>query len=193
MYHWRSLVQDLVSVSPIFFVFFYPRVTCTTDGTKLWWSPSTKQRRNPCFRPPPVYQDLSTRHDWLVKNAIVDLPIRMKGNSKRASDNSLSPFGASSERFGAQNKTDVTIRGWFTPATQTKLRVVHHLFSSGRVSRTKYASALKSPRARRGVGSVSSLECLDAPVGSTAGASRHPRLETEPRRDVVRREEHNII
>ena len=33
--------------------------------------------------PPPVYQDLSTRHDWPVKKAIVDLPIRMKGNSKR--------------------------------------------------------------------------------------------------------------
>ena len=41
--------------------------------------------------------------------------------------------------------------------------------------------------------SVFSLECLDAPVGSTAGASRHPRLETEPRRGVARREEHNII
>ena len=32
---------------------------------------------------PPVYQDLSTCHDWSVKKAIADLPIRMKGNSKR--------------------------------------------------------------------------------------------------------------
>ena len=32
-------------------------------------------------------QDLSTRHDWPVKNAIVDLPIEMKENSKRSSVN----------------------------------------------------------------------------------------------------------
>ena len=40
-----------------------------------------------------MYQDLSTRHDWSVKKAIVDLPIRLKGNSKRISGNSLSPLG----------------------------------------------------------------------------------------------------
>ena len=28
--------------------------------------------------PPHVYQDLSTRHDWPVQKAIVDLPISMK-------------------------------------------------------------------------------------------------------------------
>ena len=66
-------------------------VACAADETKLWLSPSRKQRRNPCFGPAPVYQDLSTRHDWPVKNAIVDLPIRLKGNSKRSSGNSLSP------------------------------------------------------------------------------------------------------
>ena len=27
---------------------------------------SAKQRRNLCFGPPPVYQDLSTRHEWSV-------------------------------------------------------------------------------------------------------------------------------
>ena len=27
-----------------------------------------------------MYQDLSRRHDWPVNNAIVDLPIKMKGN-----------------------------------------------------------------------------------------------------------------
>ena len=53
----------------------------------LWLSPSTKQRRNPCSRSVPVYHDLSTRHDWTVKNAIVNLPIRLKGNSKRISGN----------------------------------------------------------------------------------------------------------
>ena len=41
-----------------------------------------------------MYLDLSTRHDWLVKNAVVDLPIRLTGNSKRSFGNSFSPFGA---------------------------------------------------------------------------------------------------
>ena len=41
-----------------------------------------------------MYQDLSTRHDWPVKKAIVDLSIKMKGNSKRTSGNSLSPSGS---------------------------------------------------------------------------------------------------
>ena len=39
---------------------------------------SAKQRQNPCFGSPPAYQDLSAFHDWPVKNAIVDLPIRIK-------------------------------------------------------------------------------------------------------------------
>ena len=31
-----------------------------------------------CFSgPAPVYQDLSTHHDWPVKKAIVDLPVRL--------------------------------------------------------------------------------------------------------------------
>ena len=41
-----------------------------------------------------MYQDLSTCHDWPVKKAIVDLPIRLKGNLKRISGNSLSLLGA---------------------------------------------------------------------------------------------------
>ena len=40
-----------------------------------------------------MYQDLSRRHDWPVKISIVDLPIRVKGSSKRTSGNSLSPLG----------------------------------------------------------------------------------------------------
>ena len=39
---------------------------------------SAKQRQNPCCGSPPVYQDLSTFHVWSVKNAIVDLPIRIR-------------------------------------------------------------------------------------------------------------------
>ena len=33
-------------------------------------------------------------HDWPVKKAIVDLPIRLKGNSKRTFGNLLSPLVA---------------------------------------------------------------------------------------------------
>ena len=42
-------------------------VVCVTEETKLRLSPSAKQRQNPCSGPPPVYKDLSTRHDWPVK------------------------------------------------------------------------------------------------------------------------------
>ena len=40
-----------------------------------------------------MYWDLSTCHDWPVKNAIVNLPIRLKGNLRRISRNLLSPWG----------------------------------------------------------------------------------------------------
>ena len=48
---------------------------------------------NLCSGSPPVYQDLSTHHDWPVKRAIVDLPIRMKRNSKHVSAKLLHPLG----------------------------------------------------------------------------------------------------
>ena len=86
----------------------YYGLACATEETKLWLSPPAKQRRITCSGPPPVYQDLSTRHDWLVKNAIVDLPIRLKGNSKRVSSNSLSPLGAQNNDIGAASQTLVT-------------------------------------------------------------------------------------
>ena len=43
---------------------FLATLACVTNGTKLWLSPSAKQRRNPCSRPPPVSNHLSTCHDW---------------------------------------------------------------------------------------------------------------------------------
>ena len=47
------------------------------------------------FGPPPAYRHLRTCHNWSAKKAIHDfLPIRIKGNSKRISGNSFSPFGA---------------------------------------------------------------------------------------------------
>ena len=52
-------------------------IACAVDETKLWLSPSEKQRRKPCSGRP-VYQDLSTRHDWLVKNTTVRCQSRWK-------------------------------------------------------------------------------------------------------------------
>ena len=68
---------------------------------ECWLSRSAKQHRNPCCRPPSVYQDLSTSHDWPFEKSIVILPIRLKENSKRISGNSLSPLGAQSQDIGA--------------------------------------------------------------------------------------------
>ena len=47
------------------------------------------------FWVPPIYQDLSMCHDWPVKQATVDLPIKMKGNLlEPTSGNLLFPLGA---------------------------------------------------------------------------------------------------
>ena len=57
-------------------------LACAADKTKLRrLSPFAKQHRNPCSGPPAVNQDLSTRHDWSVKNATVDLPNKMTAHS----------------------------------------------------------------------------------------------------------------
>ena len=43
-----------------------------------------------------------------VRKAIVDLPIRLKGNSKRTSGNSSSPLEAHSAEFRPQESDDMT-------------------------------------------------------------------------------------
>ena len=55
-----------------------------------------------------MYQDLSTRRDWPVKKAIVNLPIRLKGSSKCLSSNSLSPLGRGPEQGYRRCSTDFT-------------------------------------------------------------------------------------
>ena len=55
-----------------------------------------------------MYQDLSTRHDWTVEKAIVDLPITLRGNSKRISGNSLSRLGAENKHLGVASQTLLT-------------------------------------------------------------------------------------
>ena len=71
-------------------------VACTTDETKLWLSLFAKQRQNPCSGSHLCTRILIARHDWPVKKC---LPVKMKGNSKRTSGNSLCPLD-----MKAQNK-----------------------------------------------------------------------------------------
>ena len=112
----NSVQWDLMNKDPVYtFTICTFHLACTPDETKLWLSPSAKQRRNSCSGPPPVYQDLSTRHDWTVKKAIIDWPIRMKRNSKRTSSNSFSPLGSQNEDLGAASQTlltEVKLRLW---------------------------------------------------------------------------------
>ena len=53
-------------------------------------------------------KDLSTCHDWPVKKAIISSPIRMKGNSKRTSGDSLSPLAAQNKDLCAASQTLLT-------------------------------------------------------------------------------------
>ena len=59
------------------------------------------------------------RHDWPVKNTIVDLPIRSKENSKRISGNSLSLLKAMNKGVAAASQTLLT---------RARLRLRHRLF-----------------------------------------------------------------
>ena len=54
-----------------------------------------------------MYQDLSTCHDWPVKKAIVNFPIKMKGNSKRTSGNSLRESFADPEQGSRRSFIEV--------------------------------------------------------------------------------------
>ena len=60
----------------------------------------------------------------LIKNPIVDLPIKMKENSKRTLGNSLSPWGVQDKDMGAASQTLLT---------EVKLRLRRRLTVRGRV------------------------------------------------------------
>ena len=47
-------------------------------------------------------------YDWSVLNAIVDLLIKMKGNSNRSSGNLLSPLWGQNEDVGTASQTLLT-------------------------------------------------------------------------------------
>ena len=53
-------------------------------------------------------EDLSTFHNWPVKKGIVEIQIRLKGNSKRTSGNSLNPLRARDKGNGAVSQTLLT-------------------------------------------------------------------------------------
>ena len=55
-----------------------------------------------------MYQDLTTHHDWPIKKAIVDLPIRLKGNWKPTSSNLLSLLGAQSKDLSTASQMLLT-------------------------------------------------------------------------------------
>ena len=56
---------------------------CETAPKLLFWAPT-------CISGYEVVQD----HNWPVQKAIVNLPIRLEGNSKHISSNLLSPLGS---------------------------------------------------------------------------------------------------
>ena len=55
-----------------------------------------------------MYQDLSKCHDWPVKQAGVDLSIKMKGNSKSTSGNLLSQLEAQNNDIGIASQMLLT-------------------------------------------------------------------------------------
>ena len=66
-----------------------------------------------------MYQDLTTHHDWPIKKAIVDLPIRLKGNWKPTSSNLLSLLGAQSKDLSTASLMLLTrVRLWVSVRKQ---------------------------------------------------------------------------
>ena len=83
-----------------------PVLAHVTYETELWLS--AKQQGNHCCGAPLVYQDLSTCHDWPIKQASVVLWIKMKGNSKHTSGHSLSLLAAQNKDIGAASQMLLT-------------------------------------------------------------------------------------
>ena len=80
-------------------------LACTTDGSKLLIKSVCETAPKSWFWAPTlVFQDLSTCHDWPVNRAIINSLIRLKGNLKRISSNSLSPLAQNND-MGATLQT----------------------------------------------------------------------------------------
>ena len=84
-------------------------VVITLSQTELnFWLDLSVKKKILFLGPPPVYQDLSACHDWPVKDALVYLPIRLKGNLKRTSGNSSSLLGAQNRDISAASQVILT-------------------------------------------------------------------------------------
>ena len=115
-------------------------------------SPSAKQHRNSCSGQSAVYQDLSKGHDWPVKKAIVNLPIRLKGNSKHTSGNSLSPLGTLNMDFGAVSQTLLTGVRLHLPSWLGNTKIERDLTTFLRVSSQLLSDPTANPTQGVGVG-----------------------------------------
>ena len=102
--NWTPLSPVTITNTTVFY-----NGSLRADEINLWLAPSAKQRRNPCSGLPAVYPDMSTRHDWPVKKGLCFVlswsPIKLKGNSKRTSGNSLSPLGVQNKDLCAASQT----------------------------------------------------------------------------------------
>ena len=114
------LVKDALTSSSVMLQLSF-KLDCAADVTKLCLSLSVKQRRNPCSGSPTLYRGLSTCHDWPVENAIVDLPIRLKGNLKCSSGNLLSPLEAQNKEISAALQSLLTEEPCITSVTLATL------------------------------------------------------------------------
>ena len=68
-----------------------------------------------------MYQDLRTGNDWPVKEAIFDLPNKMKGNLQRTSGNSFESVGGVGG--GGGQKRDIGQAALQTLLTRIRLRL----------------------------------------------------------------------
>ena len=73
--------------------------------------------------PPAVYQDYSTHHGWLVKDAFVALSARLKGNSKSTCINLLSPSGTQKKHLvsALQMFLVTSVLAWILPLEENLL------------------------------------------------------------------------
>ena len=85
----------------------WPINLCHRRKLNLSLSLSVKQCQNSCSGSPPVYHDLKMHYKWSVKKAIVNIPkgIRLKGNLKHTSSNSLRLLGAQKRDLRATSQT----------------------------------------------------------------------------------------
>ena len=75
-------------------------LACVTDATNPLVKSVSEPALKSLFWAPSLYQDLTMCHHWPVKKAIVDLPIRLKGNSNLRYGNSLSLMGPQNKDLG---------------------------------------------------------------------------------------------